>query len=153
VTFADQPWAARFAKGGMGDPAERQFLEHVDGKCERWGFDRPEGVSIPHLPARVRAAPDFVCTDRFVECMGLGRGQMLQVKLEKFGVLRYWNDLMKVDISVWDSYKKRTCVLSLDTLDKLIQTPDLCEIGFFDGRKLVFRVPADALFSAASDAS
>jgi hypothetical protein len=148
-TFSDQPWAARFAKGGMGDASERQFLEHVEGRAERWGLERPEGVSVPHLPARVRAAPDFVCTHAFIECLGFGRGQALQIKFEKWGVLRYWNDLLPVVVWCWDSFKKRSCLISLDALDRLIQTPDLINVTYFDGRKLVMAIPAQAVFDAA----
>jgi hypothetical protein len=71
------------------------------------------------------------------------------MKLEKFGVLRWWDGLLPVWVFVWDSHRKRKCVISLDKLDALIQTPDLCEFDYFDGRKLVFRVPANAVFEAA----
>jgi hypothetical protein len=135
----------------MGDASEAKFLEYVEGKCERFGLNRPEGIYVPHLPARLRAAPDYVQTSppRMVECMGLGRGQYLQIKLEKWGVLRWWNDLMEVVIWVWDSHKKRFCLISLDALDTLIQTPALVEVDYFDGSKFVWRIPADALFSAS----
>lgn len=134
----------------MGDTAERKFVEHVDGKCERWGFNRPEGVSVPQLPARVRAAPDFVTNEGFVECMGVGRKQKLQLKDEKLGVLRFWNDLMPVRVFVWDSYRKRKCLAPLPVINRLINTPDLCEFAFFDDRKLVFQIPADELFESVA---
>lgn len=146
--FSQRPWAARFAE--MGDTSEKKFLEFCDGKAERWGFNRPEGLNITRLPARVRAAPDFVTNDGFVECMGLGRKQMLQVKDEKLGVLRFWNDLMPTRVFVWDSHKKRSCIISVPALGRLVNTPDLCSFEYFDGRKLVFCVPADAVFDAAS---
>lgn len=133
----------------MGDASEEKFVEHVDGKCERWGFNRPEGVHIPSMPARVRGAPDFVTTHALVECMGLGRAQHLQVKLEKWGVLRWWNDLLPVSVWVWDSHKRRSCLISLKALDALIQTPELIDVNYFDNRKLVMCVPADDLFAAA----
>lgn len=133
----------------MGDTAEKKLVEHLDGKCERWGFNRPEGVSMPHLPARVRAAPDFVANDRFIEAMGLGRAQFLQIKDEKLGALRWWHDLLPVYIFVWDSYRRRKCMISLGAINRLINTPDLCEFGYFDDSKLVFRIPADAVWEAA----
>lgn len=148
VTFSDQNWHARF--GSMGDASESKFVESVDGHCERWGINRPEGVHVPSLPARVRAAPDYLTNQGFVECMGLGRAQHLQVKLEKWGVLRYWNDLMPVRVFVWDSHKKRSCLIGLDALDKIVQTPDAIGVDYFDGKKLVFQIPADLIFEAAS---
>ena len=144
MTFSDQGWASRFV--AMGDASENKFVETVEGRCERWGFNRPEGVNIPSLPARVRACPDFVTNEGFVECMGLGRAQYLQIKLEKWGVLRWWHDLMPVTIFVWDSHRKRHCRVGLEAVDALIQTPGLCEFDYFDGRKLVIKIPADSIF-------
>ena len=133
----------------MGDAAEAKFVESVEGKCERWGINRPVGVSVPHLPARVRAAPDYLTNDALVECMGVGRKRILQVKLEKWGVMRWWNDLMPVRVFVWDSYAKRHCTISLDALDRLVQSPDLIGFDYFDGKKLVFQIPVDSIFEAA----
>lgn len=147
TSFSDKPWSSRFLS--MGDASERKWLEYCDGQCERVGLDRPEGIHVPSLPARVRAAPDFLVTSpepAYVECMGIGRKQILQIKLEKWGVLRYWNDLLPVKVWCWDSYKKRSGLIDLDDLDHLIQTPNLVQIVYFDGRKLAFGVPADPLF-------
>ncbi len=144
--FSERPWAARFSE--MGDTSEKKFVELVEGKCERWGFNRPEGLNITRLPARVRAAPDFVTTDRFIECMGLGRAQKLQIKDEKLGVLRWYNDLLPTSVFVWDSHKKRACLISVAALGRLINTPDLVTLNYFDDRKLVFCLPADAVFEA-----
>ena len=151
MAFSDQSWEHRF--GQMGDASEAKFVEYCDGKCERWGINRPEGVYVPHLPARVRAAPDYLTDDGYVECMGLGRKQVLQLKLEKLNVLHWWHNLMPVRVFVWDSYKKRYGIIGLMELDRLINTPDLCEIVYFDGRKLTFCVPADSIFDAADDVS
>lgn len=144
MAFSDRSWNARF--GEMGDAAEKQYVDFVQGKCVRFGLDRPEGVSVPKMPARVRARPDFHTNDRFVECMGLGRAQHLQLKLEKLNVLWWWNNLMPVDIFVWDSHKKRRGLIPLTEVDRLIQTPDVCGFAYFDNAKLVFRIPADELF-------
>lgn len=147
TAFKDRSWASRFAN--MGDASEEKFVEYIAGKCERWGINRPEGVHVPTLPARVRAAPDYLTDWGFVECLGLGRRQVLQLKLEKHGVLRWWNDLMPVHVWVWDSHKKRSTVVTLDQLDKLIQTPGLITTDYFDDRKLVFVIPADKIFNLA----
>ncbi len=147
MTFSEAPWAVRF--GAMGDMAESKFLEHCDGKAERFGLSRPEGVHVPLLPARMRGAPDFVTNNGLVECKGLGRAQFLQIKLETYGVMHYWRGLMPLWIFVWDSHKKRKCMISLEALDALLNTPDLINIGYFDDSKLVFRIPADAVFEAA----
>lgn len=133
----------------MGDASEQKFEEFADGAFERWGINRPQGVHVPSLPARVRAAPDYLTTQGFIECLGVGRRQLVQLKLEKLGVLRWWSDLMPVSVWVWDSHKKRSCLIGLTALDGLIQTPGLCSISYFDGRKLCFCVPADAVFAAA----
>jgi hypothetical protein len=145
MAFSDRSWQARF--GEMGDAAEKKYVEFVQGKCVRFGLDRPEGVNVPSMPTRVRARPDFHTNDRFVECMGLGRAQHLQLKLEKLNVLWWWNNLMPVDIFVWDSHKKRSCLIPLTEVDKLIQTPGLVKIAYFDDSKLVFRIPAAEIFS------
>lgn len=148
--FSDKPWGARYA--AMGDASEQKFEESVDGKCERFGLNRPEGVHVPTLPERVRSAPDYIQTSplRFVECKGLGRAQKLSVKLATLGSLHWWNGLMPVDVFVWDSHRKRSCTIPLVDLDRLIQTPDLCTITYFDERKIVFQVPADDIFLAAA---
>jgi len=144
--FSDRPWSARFAE--MGDASEKKFLEAVDGKCERFGFNRPEGVHMPSLPERVRSAPDYVQTgpNRFVECKGLGRNQRLSIKLATLGSLHWWNGLMPVHVFVWDSHKKRSITVRLEDLDALIQTPGVAEVDYFDDRKFVFKVPADDVF-------
>lgn len=148
--FSDQSWETRYAS--MGDASEKRFEEYMEGRFERWGINRPD-IHVPSLPARVRAAPDYLVTDpepAFVECMGIGRKQKLQVKLEKFGVLRYWNDLLPVKVWVYDSHRKRSGLIDLDDLDYLIQRPEQTEFTWFDGKKLVFTVPADDIFALAA---
>lgn len=149
--FSDAPWSHRF--GILGDAAESKCIEYLDGKCERFGLDRPEGVHVPSLPARVRGAPDFITTSldgpAFVEAKGLGRAQHLQIKLEAYGVLHFWRMVMPVWVFVWDSHRKRRCLISMESLDKLINTPDLCSLSWFDGSKMVWRIPADSVFDAA----
>ena len=147
MTFSEAPWAVRF--GEMGDMSERKFLEAVEGKAHRFGLDRPEGVHVPSLPQRLAAMPDFLTTKALVECMGLGRKQQLQMKLTKLNVLHFWRNLHPVVVWVWDSHKKRSCLITVQALDQLIQTPDLCEFHYFDERKLVFAIPADSIWEAS----
>lgn len=148
MNFSDGTWAQRY--GAMGDASERKYEEAVEGRCVRWGINRPEGVHVPSLPSRVRAAPDYLTTEGFTECMGIGRKQHLRLKLEKHGVLHYWHQLMPVKLWIWDSHKKRSCLVSLETIDRLINTPDLCDVTYFDGRKLAFVIPAQPIFDAAA---
>jgi len=133
----------------MGDASEKKFFELCGGKAVRFGLDRPEGIHVPSLPQRLAAMPDFLTTRALVECMGLGRKQLLQLKLTKFNVLRYWQNLHPVVVFVWDSHKKRSCLISVDALDRLIQTPHLAEFTYFDDCKLVFALPADSVFESA----
>lgn len=147
MSFSDQPFAHRY--GTMGDTAERHFLEYVGNRAERWGINRPN-LHVQKLPSRVRGAPDYLTEDGFVECMGIGRKQILQVKLEKWGVLRWWNDLMSVSVYVWDSHRRRQCLVGLTDLDVLLNTPDVVGLSYFDGSKLVFTVPADTIFAVGA---
>ena len=72
---------------------------------------------------------------------------------EMLGVLRWYNDLMPTRIYVWDSHKKRQCIISVAAIGRLINTPDLVELTYFDERKLVFCIPADEVFAAAAEAA
>lgn len=142
--FQDSSWHVRFSQ--MGDASERKFEEWAEGRFERWGINRPENLHVPSLPPNVRAAPDYITNEGFVECMGVGRGQQLKLKLEKYAVLTWWNHVMPLRVWVWDSHKKRSCIIALADLDKIIQTPGVIEVAYFDDRKLAMAIPADIIF-------
>lgn len=145
MSFSDGGWTHR--RVAMGDASEKAFWEWCEGKAVRWGLDNPapSDLHVPSIPQRVRAAPDFLTNKSFVECCGVGRPQVLKLKLEKWDALRWWHTLHPVSVFIWDSHKKRKVLIGLEDLTTLINRPEVIEISYFDDTKLVFVIPIDAI--------
>lgn len=148
MSFKDKNFTYRMA--AMGDQAEGAFerwCEEHDKKYIRWGLDRPP-LNLRMIPTRIRYAPDYLLSARFVECQGFGTDQTFKLKLEKHGALHWWNDLHPVDLWVLDSRNNRACFLDLTAFDNLLGTTG-AELQAFPEGKSYFAVAGDAIFDAA----
>jgi hypothetical protein len=152
MSFKDKDWASRF--DALGDEAEQKFEAYCKKRrrgFERFGHNRPN-LRMDMLPARVRYTPDYLTSKCFVEVQGLGTDQLFKLKLDKHGALHYWNDMRSphfegVQFYVWDSYRKRECLLPLLVLDEVIG--QCAELNAFPEGKAYFEIPADEVFDAA----
>lgn len=147
--FRDRPFDQRF--GDMGDEAEGHFEEYATNVLKkgyvRFGLDRPP-LRMSDLPTRLRYTPDYLMGKQFVEVQGFGRDQTYKIKLEKLNSLHWWNDLHPVQMYVWDSHKKRECMLHLFDLDRIIND-GRADLGHFAEGKAYFALRAEDLFDAA----
>lgn len=146
MSFQDQPFATRIGK--MGDQAEGKFEEWADQQCKGWvrfGLNRPP-LRMSSLPTRLRYTPDYLCSDGFYEVQGFGRKQTLQLKIEKWSCLNYWNTLHPVHLYIYDSHKDRERVVSLDRVQHWLDN-DQVTIGQFPEPKAYFAVPAKVVFA------
>lgn len=147
--FRDRPFDQRFT--AMGDEAEGRFEEYATNVLKkgfvRYGLDRPP-LRMGDLPTRLRYTPDYLMGKQFVEVQGFGRDQTYKIKLEKLNSLHWWNDLHPVQMYVWDSHKKRECMLHLFELDRIINDGK-AELGHFAEGKAYFALRAEDLFDAA----
>lgn len=150
-SFRDGSWAHRFEH--LGDEAEGHFEEYAEKvlgkKFVRFGLDRPP-LHIPSLPTRIRYTPDYLMSHRFVEVQGFGRDQTFKIKLEKLNSQHWWNDLHPVHFYVWDSHKKRECMVHLRAIDQLIDR-GVAELGHFREGKSYFAIEGDDIFAEAID--
>ena len=157
MTFHEQPFSSRY--GQMGDAAERAFTDWCDEQglpYVRYGLSRPP-ISMKLLPARIRHTPDFVQSRRFVECQGCGRDGVVKLKVEKWGALHHWDGIRTamfdgVWLFIWDSHKKRSCILPLVGFDEMLNE-QLAELRYFHESKPYWAFPVDAVFEKASDAA
>lgn len=146
MSFADQPFASRFAQ--MGDQAEAKFEEWAGGECKgfvRFGLNRPP-LHMASLPTRLRYAPDYLCTDGFYEVQGFGKKQQLQLKVEKWSCLNYWNTLHPVHLFLYDSHNDRSTVVGLAMVQEWLDYGK-ATIGHFPEPKTYFAVSADDVFA------
>lgn len=145
--FHAQNFGARYAV--MGDPAE-QMLERCVPRSAPFGFNRPP-FSIQSLPIRLRHAPDRVAPECFYEATGCGRDQTIKVKQEKLSALLWWNDVLPVELFVYDMKKQRWGTLPIRTLQRWV-TRGLLEHDRFqettaeepEGR-LYWKIPTDKI--------
>lgn len=145
MSFHEGGWHKRF--DAMGDEAEGHFEDEFNGlglKFVRYGLNRPP-ISMSRLSARLRYTPDYLCHNRLIEVQGIGRDQTVKLKLDKFNALHWWNDAHPVELYVWDSKNKRSCLVTLRALDKLLDD-GVGELRRFHEGKSYFAFPASALF-------
>lgn len=150
MTFKDQSFSKRFE--AMGDEAEGVFeavcTEQLKLGWARYGLNRPP-IQMHRLPARVRYTPDYLLSSRFMEVQGCGRDQVFKLKFDKAGALHWWNDLLPVELFLWDSMIKRWCIVKLADLDGLAGTRH-CVLATFPEGKPYFAYDADAVFDLGS---
>lgn len=130
--------------GAMGDQAEAKFEEVTEEGYVRFGLNRPP-IKLSALPKRLRHAPDFLLSNVFVEVQGVGRDQVVKVKVEKLRCLEWWNLLHPVELFIWDSSKKRTVRVPLQRIMELTEGPKAKLEHFHDGPAF-WAIPTADLF-------
>jgi hypothetical protein len=116
-TFNDRPFSERFAF--MGDTAEQSVVDAHGGKVVRWGLDRPP-FGLKGMPAEIRSAPDFLGRLAFYEACGVGRDQVVKIKLVKHEVQMWWDDLHPVIYHIFDPINKRWAEIEARVVQDLI---------------------------------
>lgn len=140
--FKDGSFNQRFA--AMGDEAEAKFEEVTEEGHVRFGLNRPP-LKMSLLPKRLRNMPDYLLSNSLVEVQGVGRDQIVKIKVEKLRCLEWWNLLHPVELFVWDSSKKRTVRVPLKKIMDLTEGPSAVLDHFHDG-PAYFAIPASELF-------
>lgn len=141
-SFRDQPFEQRMAK--LGDAAEKAFEKVCTQGWVRFGLNRPP-LNVSQLPKRIRYAPDYLMSAKFVECQGFGKDQTLKVKRDKLDAMCWWATVHPVEWFIWDSFKKRYMFLPLDSLLTMIDL-GLCRLDWFSDPKAFFAFDAKDLF-------
>lgn len=113
MSFAQAPWTKRFTQ--MGDEAEAKFERSYGSGFTRYGLNRPN-IKVADLPLVIRYTPDYLTNEGFVECKGVGKDQLLKLKLDQLFALQWWDGLMLVRVFIWDSFNGRWTMLTLDDL-------------------------------------
>ena len=140
-SFRHGSWTQRFEK--MGDEAERVFEATYPQGFVRYGLARPP-IGLSNVPAFIRYTPDYLTAKGLVEVQGLGQDQTFKLKMDKYESLFEWNAEFRVDLFVWDSYKKRYGWIKFDDLDGYILA-GLAQRGTFPEGKTYWAVTADSL--------
>jgi hypothetical protein len=110
MSFRDQEFSARFT--AMGDAAE-QAHDDVFPAHHKSGLNRPP-MKVGQLSPMLRCLPDRMKADGWTECMGVGRDQIIKVKIDKLIQLVKWSVVAPVHIFINDSHKKRWCIGPVD---------------------------------------
>lgn len=147
MSYKDLPFEQRLET--LGDEAENRFEEWCRRNrlnYVRCGLNRPP-LRMGDLPTRIRYWPDYLQSSRFVECQGFGKDQLVKLKIEKHGALRWWNDLHTVHLYLWDRVHERECFVDLDVIDGLIG--QVGTLKTFPEGKPYFEFPAQTVFDRA----
>jgi hypothetical protein len=145
ASFKDGSFAQRFA--AMGDEAEAKFEEITEEGHVRFGLNRPP-LKMSMLPARLRHMPDYLLSGTFVEVQGVGRDQIVKLKVTKLNCLLWWSDLHAVDLFIWDSKNTRTTRVPLSRVVAWTEGPDAAIEHFHEGTPY-WAIPCSALFDDA----
>lgn len=146
--FKDLSWSARFA--AMGDEAENKFVEWADDngvKHLQFGLNRPD-LDVAKLPHRIRFAPDFLTNKTFVEVKGVGRDQLLKLKVSQHGALHWWADVFPVQLFVWDRTNERMALIDLADYDALVDD-GVAELDRFPEGRAYFALPLEDIMRIA----
>lgn len=136
MSFADEPFHRRMQT--MGDIAERRFEEFTQTNFVRYGLNRPP-IHMASLPATIRHTPDYLTSECFIEVQGIGRDQMLKMKLEKMKALGSWHRMHKLQLFVYDSANDRDALIPYNELQKLCRK---AQIESFPEGKQYYAIPA-----------
>tara|TARA_R100000152_G_C6764177_1_gene188729 strand:- start:362 stop:811 length:450 start_codon:yes stop_codon:yes gene_type:complete len=136
VSFADEPFHRRIQT--MGDIAERAFEEVSEVNFVRYGLNRPP-LNMASLPLTIRHTPDYLTSNNLVEVQGLGKDQVLKMKLEKMKALGSWHRMHKVQLFVYDSTNDRSALIEYNDLQKMCRK---AAIESFPEGKQYYAIPA-----------
>lgn len=119
MAFHERHWSARVAE--MGDRAE-DLLDKISplGKMAPLGWNRPP-VHMKNMEQVLRHLPDRYAADGYlVEAMGLGRDDILKLKLTKYEALKFWNGVQPVYLFVYHSKRKEYSLLPWGAVKALV---------------------------------
>lgn len=136
MSFSDQPFHRRIQT--MGDIAERKFEDVSEVNFVRYGLNRPP-LNMASLPPEIRHTPDYLTSKNLVEVQGLGKDQMLKMKLDKMKALGSWNKMHAVQLFVYDSTNDRHALIEHNDLQKLCRK---ATIESFPEGKQYYAIPA-----------
>jgi hypothetical protein len=118
--YRNRSWDERV--GTLGDMAEGVF-EAISpyGRWERFGWNRPQNVTMRHMAPFVRHAPDYYTqTGVLVEVMGCGKDNLVKLKVDKYEALKTWNRVANpVALFLWNSSEREWAVLEWDDIKRL----------------------------------
>lgn len=145
MSYHKRSWESRYAQ--LGDQAEARCEEYLKRQKRgyiRSGLCRPP-LQVSKLDLMERYRPDFLTSRGYVEAKGMGRDQLLKIKVENLEALWRWEAIMPVQVFVYDSHKDRHCILDLEEVDLLIE--EWGEVGVFpDNHKQYWSIPAERIF-------
>lgn len=108
MSFHLQSFDQRFKS--MGDEAEGIFETVAPlGAIARFGWNRPP--SMHGMSDFIRMAPDYYAGGKLVEVMGMGKDDVLKLKVEKYEGLKAWNVYQPIVLFVWSSYRQMWALL------------------------------------------
>jgi hypothetical protein len=113
--FHEQSWSGRV--GRLGDEAEGKFEEIATTGVAPFGLNRPP-INLGKVPAVIRYMPDRLQHNRLVECMGIHEDGILKLKVDKLGVLIWWNKWFPVVLFIWDSFSQAWTIQPIDEVNK-----------------------------------
>lgn len=143
MTFRDQPYHRRRIIGGA--MAEKRFAEVHPRSFERFGWD-DAGINIGLLPDVLRHIPDYCDTAGLYECKGVGKDQLIKLKLSEVVAYSHWNTVHPLKLFVWDSSKKRYTYVEWDDIVTICNKPAVKVDHFSEGRAY-FAVPCEEVFT------
>ena len=141
--FHTQSFATRFQK--MGDEAEGVFTKVHPTNTVKFGLDRPP-IGLKNVPTRIRYTPDFLTAQGLVEVKGVGRDQLLKLKVENWNCLLFWNGVFATSLFVWDSHNRRYAYVDLADIERIMNDPDGgIVLKTFPERKAYFEIPLHSI--------
>lgn len=141
--FRDQSFNARL--GAMGDEAEQRFEQLYENGFVRFGLNRPP-VAVQMLPPMIRYTPDYLTSQGFVECQGVGRDRTLKLKIDKGLALQRWHEMFALRLFVWDSKKQVSHLIDWEPLWAALPS---FPISTFTEGKPYWAVPIDRVTTDA----
>lgn len=130
MSFKDKDFSARF--GAMGDESENTFMRVWPTNYVRFGLNRPP-LRMSSLPERLRHTPDFLTSSHLVECKGVGKDDLVKIKLKELNCLWYWHQLHPVRIFVWSTTRFAWAVADLPEIQRMLDNGDATLDKFHDG--------------------
>lgn len=146
MSFKNGTWIQRV--GALGDEAESRFekwAEKAGSNAARYGLNRPK-INLSRLPPFIRHTPDFLMSDRLVECKGVGRDGLVKIKEEQLGAWEQWYMHVPVWLFVWDSHKEREWFGEV-TKPRIKWVRSCSEGVFEDNGRVYYEVPVDELWA------
>lgn len=141
MAYHEMPFSARF--GVLGDEAEGHFERICTNPTERWGLVRPK-LHMASLPERIREAPDYLLSNRFVEVKGMGRDDILKLKVSSYQSLNWWDHTHPVHLWIWSSHRWAYADHPIIEIRAMIDGGEVELATFHDG-KAYFAIPGRLL--------